>query len=51
MKVENYDYSNSKSKRYLCWQRSPAHAWGVVGFLNPRQRTFVAFSLPPRYHL
>jgi hypothetical protein len=27
-------YTNSKSKRYLCWQRSPAHAWGVVCFLN-----------------
>jgi len=27
-------YTNSKSKRYFCWQRSPADAWGVVGFLN-----------------
>jgi hypothetical protein len=27
-------YTNSKSKRYFCWQRSPAYAWVVVGFLN-----------------
>jgi hypothetical protein len=41
--------TNSKSKRYFCWQRSPAYnlkvtrAWVVVGFLNvllntPRRR-------------
>ena len=23
-----------RSKRYLCWQQSPANAWVVVGFLN-----------------
>jgi hypothetical protein len=26
--------SISKSKHYLYWQRSPAHTWGVVGFLK-----------------
>jgi hypothetical protein len=24
----------SRSKRYFCWQQSPAYAWVVVGFLN-----------------
>jgi hypothetical protein len=29
-----YTSTNSKSKRYFCWQGTPAYAWVVIGFLN-----------------
>jgi quinol-cytochrome oxidoreductase complex cytochrome b subunit len=50
-----YEIINSKSKRSLLWQLSPAgnHGeclgmpGGIVGFINPPRRNSVAYSLPP----